>query len=172
MLKQIGQAEAKKRPELWQNLVDCHDRIRKFTAIALKLGRPAPLEEVAEAAAAVQRYFTIALPLHAEDEDLSLAPRLRVAAPALAELLDKMSAEHGPIHQTIADLTPLWSRVIEEPARQSELAGRLRAPASWLSELFESHLRPEEEIIFPQMVQALLPESTTEILAEMRARRG
>ena len=169
MLKQIGQA---KPPDLRQNLLDCHDRIRKFTAIALRLGQPAPIEEVAEAAAAVKRYFTIALPLHAEDEDLSLAPRLRIAAPALAELLDKMSAEHLPIHQTIADLNPLWQSVIEEPARQREMAGRLRAPAGWLSELFQSHLRPEEEILFPQMVLALTPESSAEILAEMRARRG
>src|SRR4051812_1190058 len=170
MLKKIGQRETK-LPELQQNLVDCHERIRKFTQIALELGRPAPVEEVAEAAAAVKRYFTIALPLHADDEDLSLAPRLRVTAPALAELLDKMSAEHAPIHQTIADLDPLWQSVIEEPARQPELAGRLRAPASWLSELFESHLRPEEEIVFPHMIQALAPDAITEILAEIRARR-
>jgi hypothetical protein len=170
MLKQIGQREAK-RPELQQNLLDCHDRIRKFTAIAVRLGQPAPTEQVAEAAAQVLRYFTIALPLHAQDEDLSLAPRLGLAAPALAELLDKVSAEHAPIHQTIADLDPLWRSVIDEPARQSELAGRLRAPALWLSELFESHLRPEEEILFPQMIQVLSPESTAEILAEMRARR-
>ena len=171
MLKKIGERETK-RPDLQQNLLDCHDRIRKFTALALRLGQPAPVEEVAEAGAAVRRYFTIALPLHSQDEELSLAPRLRVSAPALAELLDKMANEHTPIHQTIADLDPLWQSVIAEPARQKEMAGRLRAPASWLSELFEAHLRPEEEIIFPQMIELLSPEATAEILAEMRARRG
>ena len=110
MLKQIGKREPT-YPELWQNLYDCHERIRSFTLLARRLGQPVPVAEVTEAASALQRYFMISLPLHAADEDQSLAPRLLAVAPDLAELLAKMSAEHAPIHQVIDDLVPLWRDV-------------------------------------------------------------
>ena len=172
MLTTIGRSGGGK-PELWQNLLDCHERIRRFTLLARKLGQPAPVDEVAEAAAATLRYFTVALPLHAADEESSIAPRLAEGAtPELAELLGKMSAEHGPIHQVVADLVPLWQIVAAEPARHADLMPRLYAPAAWLGELFESHLRPEEELIFPAMNERLTPLATAEILAEMRARRA
>ena len=171
MLKQIGQ-RGDKAPSAVQNLLDCHERIRRFTALAVKLGEPAPVAEVAEAATAVHRYFTIALPLHSADEEESLAPRLVAAAPELGELLHNMTEQHVPIHQTVADLVPLWQRVIAEPERQPELMGRLRAPAAFLRELFEHHLQPEEEVIFPSLSARLSPQQQAEILQEMRGRRG
>jgi hemerythrin-like domain-containing protein len=171
MLTTIGRG-GPTRPELWQSLLDCHQRIRRFTQIARQLGQPSPVEEVAEAAAALQRYFTVALPLHAADEDQSIAPRLVAVVPELAELLERMTAEHAPLHQTVADLLPLWQAITVEPARQAELAPRLLAPAAWLGELFEPHLRVEEELIFPVMSERLTPAVTAQILAEQRARRN
>ena len=52
-------------------LVACHARIRSFTATALRLSQAVGAEpsEVADVAGAVHRYFTVALPLHVEDED-------------------------------------------------------------------------------------------------------
>ena len=66
-------------------LLDCHERIRAFTAMASRLaapGDPGP-DAIRDAAARVHRYFAEALPLHAQDEEESLAPRLRGRDPDL-----------------------------------------------------------------------------------------
>src|SRR4051812_30710357 len=87
MLKQIGERRPAGEP-LLAALLDCHSRIRRFSTLAIRLAEAdAPPNEIAETAAAVHRYFTVALPLHAADEDLSIAPRLAVVAPELRELL-------------------------------------------------------------------------------------
>jgi hypothetical protein len=173
LLKQIGKSGSD-QPDLLRNLLDCHERIRRFTELAVRLGQPAPTQlagQVGEACAQVKRYFTVALPLHAADEELSIAPRLLPAAPELADELASMSAEHAPIHQVIADLVPLWDTLVATPERHADLSARLRAPALWLSQLFETHLRPEEELIFPTMIQRLTPDAVAEILGEMKGRR-
>ena len=52
-------------------LLECHQRIRAFLDLADRLGPPGPdpAQAVADAAARVHRYFTLALPLHARDEE-------------------------------------------------------------------------------------------------------
>jgi len=59
-------------------LLACHVCIRAFTALAGRLASadPAPDAEVAAAAQRVHRYHFVALPLHQEDEERSIAPRL------------------------------------------------------------------------------------------------
>src|SRR5262245_4414109 len=56
----------------------CHGRIRSFLAMAVTIGErfDVPENEVAESAARVRRYFSQALPLHVEDEEESVLPRL------------------------------------------------------------------------------------------------
>src|SRR5690606_33889983 len=66
-----------------QDLVDlldeCHQRIRRFLALAGEAAahRGAPSSETAQACADVERYFKEALPLHVADEEESITPRLR-----------------------------------------------------------------------------------------------
>jgi len=59
-------------------LLACHVCIRAFTALAGRLASadPAPDAEVAAAAQRVHCYHFVALPLHQEDEERSIAPRL------------------------------------------------------------------------------------------------
>ncbi len=47
-------------------LLDCHARIRNFSALSVRLASPdvAAEGEIADAAARVHRYYTVALPLH------------------------------------------------------------------------------------------------------------
>ncbi len=146
-------------------LLACHARIRRFTALAARLVEPAPAAEVAEAAAAVHRYFTVALPLHVADEEHSLAPRL----PSLPELA-AMTAEHRAIESLLADLAGHWSEVAAAPARAAALARPLADGASALARHFDAHLPPEESAIFPA-VRRLPPAAQRAIVDEMLARR-
>jgi hypothetical protein len=157
-------------------LLACHRRIRHFTGMAAALAGAsrAPEREIAEAAAAVARYFDEALPLHAADEDLSIAPRLLARAPEgpLRAALATMSAEHVEIEATLGEALPLWRAVAAEPAALAGHAGRLAELAARLAAHFEAHLGPEEAVIFPALDALLDPEGRAAIHAEMRARRG
>src|SRR5574341_1715069 len=77
-------------------LLECHQRIRSFLGLALRLGEAWAAEpaEVADAAARVHRYFALALPLHAQDEDQSIAPRLRGRDRAVDHELEIVAREH------------------------------------------------------------------------------
>jgi hemerythrin-like domain-containing protein len=161
-------------PDATTFLTDCHARIRHFTAMALRIASAAtsPPQEVAEAARAVHRYFTVALPLHVADEDLSLLPRLRPVAPALEGALARMEDEHLAIEEAVAEMAPLCSVLAEEPERLGELGEALAEKARALEALFEPHLREEERTIFPAIRQHLPPDEQAILLAEMRARRA
>ncbi len=157
-------------------LLACHQRIRNFTGIAVRLGEVtgASAAELANAAQSVHRYYTVALPLHEADENESVYPRLRRA---LADQADRrpvelMVEQHGPIDELVAQLVPLWSQVMAHPEKLAEIQGQLRAHAARLLELWQEHLSLEEEIVFPLIRARLAPEELPAIHREMKQRRG
>jgi hypothetical protein len=115
-------------------LLACHERIHRFTALAARLattdGTPA---ERAEAAAGVVRYFTVALPLHAADEDDSLAPRLRGRDAAVDAALATMTAEHVAHAGPLAAVVDAARAVVAAPAT---VPPDLAAAADALAALF------------------------------------
>src|ERR1700758_1968682 len=63
-------------------LLGCHQRIRHFTGVAVKLAhaQSAGPDEIVQAAASVHRYYSVSLPLHEADEEDTLRPRLNSLA--------------------------------------------------------------------------------------------
>ena len=112
-------------------LLLCHQRIREHVALAVRLpgADAAGSDAILDAAARLARYFTVALPLHAADEELSLRPRLERAGddPEIARAVTAMAAEHVPIHAAAEALVPAWEAVAGEPGRLVELATSLAA---------------------------------------------
>ncbi len=155
-------------------LVGCHQRIRHFTQVALRIARmpDAPPAELAEAAEAVLRYYSAALPLHEADENETLYPRLRASAADATALAanDAMLQQHAELDDVLAALLPLWQEVKRNPATIGGLAPRLLQQTLQLEQLWQVHLNLEEEIVFPAMQQHLGAELDA-IAAEMRARR-
>jgi iron-sulfur cluster repair protein YtfE (RIC family) len=154
-------------------LVECHARIRHFTAVARRLseGGGASLEEIREAATAVHRYFSSALPVHTRDEEESLVPRLRGIDSTVDEALDEMSHEHELHGAPVTRVVDLCAALRDEPARHQALASALSDAASGLERDFATHLDREEAVIFPAVRRLLAPEVNAVILAELRARR-
>src|SRR5664280_1181534 len=155
-------------------LVGCHQRIRHFTGVAVKLAHAqgAAPEEIAQAAAGVHRYYSVSLPLHEADEDQTLQSRLRaVADEQVRHALLAMGDQHQAIDELIERLLPLLVLVTNNPDTLAEVGGEMCSITKALEEIFRAHLQMEEEIIFPAIRQAL-PESTrAEILREMQERR-
>jgi hypothetical protein len=193
MLTQIQSAAPAPREETVQDaLLGCHMRIRHFTEMACKLAHAhsADPEQVQRAAAEVHRYFTVALPLHEADENISLHPRLIKAlsgeltkddvssAPETSLLrklggpaADAMVEQHESIDQLVERLVPLCTILRSQPAKLEELSEELHEVSEALSEIFTAHLEMEEKTVFPAMQEFLSADELAEIRREMRDRR-
>lgn len=157
-------------------LLGCHERIRHFSAVALKLAHAqgASPADIAEAADSLHRYFTVSLPLHEADENESLDSRLRKAVPdgdTVVIACNTMMEEHEHIDEVVERLVPLWMLVKNNPEKLDELAGEMCQLAGRLGELFSRHLQLEEETIFPALQRLLNDEELGGMVREMKARR-
>jgi hemerythrin-like domain-containing protein len=166
----IGGAEPASDPATM--LRTCHDKIRRFMRSAARLAsdEPAPPDDVRETARALVRYFREALPRHAEDEDLSLRPRLERAG--YEGPLDRLAVEHAEIDARLEPLMRRWEELAGDPARRAAHAIALAVPTSELADLFERHLAWEEEHLLPRLEDLLGRDALAEVGAEMRARRA
>lgn len=155
-------------------LLDCHERIRGFLALARRIADAGAAErdDVADAAARVRRYFAEALPLHARDEEESILPRLRGQDPAVDAELDAMLREHGAHGPPLRALVDACAALAQDPARHDALAPDLDRAAAELEEHFAAHLRREEAVIFPALRRLLSPAEDAAIVREIRGRRG
>ena len=150
----------------------CHERIRRFGGLAERVAVEAATDaERAEAAAAVVRYFAVALPLHAADEDRSLAPRLVGRDAALDAALARMTADHAEHAAVLDPVVALCRQLAAAPATHAALAPTLAPAAAAMVAAFAAHLALEEAIVFPA-VAALPAAVQRELRAEMLARRG
>ncbi|MCL2449920.1 MAG: hemerythrin domain-containing protein [Polyangiaceae bacterium] len=157
-------------------LAECHERIRHFSTVALRLARSSNASPrlIADSAAALRRYFVSALPLHERDEEDSVTPRLLEVRPgkAVEQALTRMAADHRAIDDVITALDRLWARVATHPTDLGNLSDELHTRALALASLFEGHLQVEEETIFPAVAE-LVPEASRKLmLREIRDRRG
>jgi len=176
----LTEIKAGTTPALERDAVDmllaCHQRIRNFTGIAARLAEVegAGAQEVANAAEAVHRYYSVALPLHEADENESVYPRLRanLSDAGERESLQAMVDQHGPIDEVVAKLIPRWAELKQNPEKIADFTGELRAYAERLQELWKEHLALEEEIVFPLIRSRLSQKDLDEIHAEMKQRRG
>jgi iron-sulfur cluster repair protein YtfE (RIC family) len=155
-------------------LVECHGRIRSFLALGRRLGqaRGTGPDELADAAFRVHRYFTLALPLHALDEEESIAPRLRGRDPAVDAELETMVREHREHQGPLAALVEACAVLAREPGRHPELAPAVERSAAELERHFVAHLAREEQVIFPAVRRLLDRAADAAVVEELRRRRG
>ena len=155
-------------------LVDCHQRMRQFTTLAAELAaRPSvPPEEVREVAAQIHRYFTVALPLHEEDEERSLFPRLLARARELAPTIASLREDHAAHAERVAALLSVCGELKSAPERADALRGALGRAAQALADAWSLHLTAEEQDVFPAVRTVLSAEDRDAIRREMKERRA
>ena len=173
MLNQISPARASHSEDAVELLTGCHQRIRHFTGVAAKLAhaQAASPQEIAQAADAVHRYYSVSLPLHEADEDVSLRPRLAEAGDErVRHALVAMGDQHQAIDELLERLLPLLVLVRNNPAAIAEAGGEMCLITQALQEIFQAHLEMEEQIIFPA-IATLDAGLRAQLLAEMQQRR-
>ena len=158
--------------DLTSLLLECHHRIRGFSALAEDVGRRVDLPEADVTAACDRcaRYFSQALPLHVADEQESLLPRLRGRSAEIDGALLAMHAEHDDHRPHLKALVESLNAVKASPLDGS-LRSKLLAIAVPLRAALEKHLAMEERVLFPSIGSALSPEVQAQAVAELRARR-
>ncbi len=177
MLNQItsqNSAQQSKTEDALDLLTGCHDRIRHFTGVAVKLAHAqgAATEEIVQAAAGIHRYYSVSLPLHEADEDQTLQPRLHaVAGEQVRHALVAMADQHQAIDELLERLLPLLALVRNNPATLPQVGGEMCSITKALEETFRAHLQMEEEVIFPAIREVLPERAREEMLYEMQERR-
>lgn len=150
-------------------LLACHEKVRRFTALSLKLqahvGAQGADAQAADAAHAILRYFDVAAPLHHADEEEDLYPALLTLGDAdLSGAVLRIQAEH-------TELNRLWQG--SRPWLMQVSDGHASAPPSSLADFaraYEQHAAEEEATLFPQ-AQRLSGPQRQAICAAMVARR-
>ncbi|MEO8902021.1 MAG: hemerythrin domain-containing protein [Polyangiaceae bacterium] len=154
-------------------LTECHERIRYFLNLAMKIAdaEDAPPADIQQGAYQVRRYIVEALPLHVADEEDLIAPLLRGCDETVEVALSRMVKEHRSQEEYLGQLQHICDVLEASPQRLPELRIKLRAVSATLSNDVYSHLADEERIIFPAMLRYLAAHQLDSILAAMRERR-
>jgi len=153
-------------------LLECHHRIRTFVGLAVQVATRdgLPAAEVVDACGRFERYFVEALPLHVEDEERSLLPRLAGLDGEVDSALATMRAQHAGHALLLKELLDAGRELRRSPG-DAAARGRLGAAASRLSADFEQHLALEERVLFPAARGRLAADVQAQIVAELRERR-
>lgn len=156
-------------------LSDCHRRIEHFLAVLQRVAREAPQTELPDdyrrALSVALTYFKEAAPKHTLDEEESLFPRMRAAGaehPAL-ETLEEDHCAAEAMHHLVDDLGQRWLQDKKIGSAERALLG---VTLGKLAELYQEHIRTEDEVLFPMAAQLLKPQVLTQIGEEMARRRG
>jgi hemerythrin-like domain-containing protein len=172
MLTKLSTGRDAGPPSLVDLLGECHERIRRFVALARRaaMQKDAPLDQVAQACADVERYFIEAYPLHVADEEESIAPRLRGLSPTVDDALEAMAKEHRQHAPKLEALLRATAAVRSEPHHHGARE-ELATAAEALEIELEQHLVLEESAIFPAIRERLSAQTKTRIIDELRRRR-
>ncbi len=148
-------------------LMECHERIRRFSGGLTRLAALSDRsgEAAVNTARLCARYFGEALPLHAQDEDESLVPRLS-HRPELSAPLAEMQEQHRQIEAMIPAVVSALERIAGKDAAPADLPELLARFVALLS----AHITAEEALIFPACAD-LSASAQAEIVSEIRARR-
>lgn len=170
----VGAPPARPSAAPLEMLQGCHVRIRHFMQLSRTLANSPSVaqDEIAEAAKAIYRYFSHALPLHEADENQTLYPRFNngLLATPLREAAKAMVEQHLAIDELVAELLELSNAIRLQPEILPTLARRLQHVTQALDRIFEAHLNMEETVIFPALEQ--FPAAELETMAqEMQQRR-
>ena len=127
----------------------CHDKVRRFAGLTLRLrahlAERGPDAEAQEAARSILRYFDMAAPLHHDDEDRDLFPALRsLSQPELTNCIDELEAQHESLGLT-------WP-----PGLNASAEGPACPPPAEVDEFavaYPAHAAREEAEIYPAAAQ-------------------
>ena len=155
-------------------LAACHDRVRRSLDLLRRLVDHVevhgPDAQAADAARDVMRYFSVAAPLHHEDEERHLLPLLVASEQAeLVEAAEQMAADHRTFRAVWPGLSANLQALSEQKAVDLLT---LRRQAEGFIALHASHLALEDKVAFPAAEQRAGDAERQAMSIDMAARRS
>lgn len=157
----------------------CHERVERSLQLLMRLhhhlGTAGLDDQARDASRDVRRYFDIAAPLHHDDEERHVFPRLEQTGLApLLDLCDRLRDDHLRIAAQWAVLGTLLIQIEDRPdgpvpTAMLDVLGRA---AEAFVALHDDHVRLERDQAFPSAREGLTEDERQAMGEEMAARRG
>lgn len=155
-------------------LSDCHRRVERFLKILEIIAEEAPEHwlptQYDEGLRNALDYFRDAAPKHTQDEEESLFPRIS-RDPEASKIIERLEAEHihsEPFHREIEEMGRLW---LSQGHLNVDQRHRFTECVRELVELYQEHIRVEDEELFPLAASILDGQAIKAIGQEMATRR-
>lgn len=159
----------------YEMLDACHERVRRSLDLLGRLvdsiASKGNDKQTQSASSDVLRYFDLAAPLHHQDEELHVFPRLLAqGSAAQRDTVLRLQAEHRRMEQDWAVLRTALLRW-REPGCTEAVDTATHEAAMRFVALYTEHLNTEDTLVFPA-ARAFTPAGELEGMgAEMQARR-
>ncbi len=160
-------------PDPIQFILQDHDRQVETCSRLEQLVSASETEPTSEWAASLQSFLSRDLPLHVEDEELDLFPRLSARRPPdsnLGDILDQLVTEHES-DKGLAELVIKGLRAIAE-GRSPESPVRFQMNVRAFCEMQRRHLNWENRVVLPLARTLLTEEDKRDLAQRMVARRS
>lgn len=158
----------------FEMLAACHERVHRMLALLARLRAHVEAHgadvQARQAARDVMRYFDQAAPLHHQDEELHVFPRLLARGDAeVAGVVRRLQQDHRAMEAGWGEARGVLERIAQGDAAALQ-AGRASLDA--FASLYGAHIEAEEQIAYPA-AQAMLDAQALEAMsADMMRRRG
>lgn len=160
-------------------LSDCHRRIEMFLGtlekIAAHIDQPLP-DDARRALESALGYFREAAPKHTADEEESVFPRLRQSSDAEMKgaltTLDALEQEHGRANALHQQVDLLGRQCLAAGPLSPVPARQFRDAIAELASIYKTHIKIEDDVVFPIAGRVLSPQDKATIATEMAARRS
>ena len=159
----------------FEMLEACHERVHRMLALLARLREHLDTHgadlQAQQAARDVMRYFDQAAPLHHQDEELHVFPRLLAqGTPEVAAVVRRLQEDHRAMEAGWRAAREVLARVAGGGAVALEAPDQAALAA--FAALYGDHIAAEEGIAYPA-AQALLEPRALEAMSEdMMRRRG
>ena len=158
--------------EPFELMAACHERVARTLALLERLGAHVAANgcdaQARDAARDVLRYFTNAAPLHHEDEELHVLPRLREQG--RGELADRLLKDHREMEARWAVIGPELE-ALRDGGMTLETLPAARERWADFAALYHRHIDAEEREAYPAASQALPAADLARMGRDMAARR-
>lgn len=171
MTKLLHASPAAGFDEPYALMAACHERMTRTLILLERIGAHVAAQgcdtQARDAAKDVLRYFTIAAPLHHQDEELHVFPRLREEGNG--ELADRLLTDHR-------EMETLWAAIVPdlEAVRDGSLPNGTLADARerWqtFATLHRHHIDAEDHDAYPS-ASAATPDTALRVMGEEMAGR-
>lgn len=165
------QLELSAQRDVVEVLLEAHIEARQLVSMAESLSAGSATSGCRDTATTISNHVEWRLPMHCEDEESSLAPRLAGRHRVVDAAIEQMKLQHLALEAPLARVRLLCRVLSRDISRLHALRFELGAAAKDLKERLAVHHALEESIVFPALKRLLYRDELESISSEMRARR-